>query len=274
MSGAGLSMVNDRWQTLCVLPLWGAGLSGQVIDSLWSTLWVVGLFVTGLLNFSVLWAPFHLRDFSHDPRYVGEYKYANPSGTENTAFKICLKTTIGYTLNFTTYQREKQICPLMIEMLVCISQYFKESLMRCILKNDHRKISPVFPSRQLSHCISVKAETIIMVGILWFINIDYLGSEMEIWAGGQSSLPVCGVITCTAHSGHGVCVEPGLHWSPEVWHAGTCWVNIAGNTQAHCRLDFWTKFWSCMFPKLWLWPDCSNPPCSGARTQIESLPTD
>lgn len=104
-----------------------------------------------------------------------------------------------------------------MEMLVCISHYSKESLMRCILKNDRRKISPVFPSCQLSHCIFVKAETIIMVRILWFINIDYLGSEREIWAGGQSSLPMCGVIAFTVHSGHGVCVEPGLHWSPEVW---------------------------------------------------------
>ena len=97
---------------------------------------------------------------------MGEYKHADQSGTEDTALKICLKTTIGYTLNFTTYQREKQICPLMIEMLVCISQYSKERLMRCILKNDSRKISLVFPSCHLSRCISVKAETIIMVRIL------------------------------------------------------------------------------------------------------------
>lgn len=103
--------------------------------------------------------------FSHDPRYAGEYKYADQSGAEDTALKICLKTTIGYTLNFTTYQGEKKICPLMIEMLVCISQYFQERLMRCILRNDSRKISPVFPSYQLSHFISVKAETI-MVRIL------------------------------------------------------------------------------------------------------------
>lgn len=109
----------------------------------------------------------------------------------------------------------------MIEMLVCISQYSKERLMRCILKNDSRKISLVFPSCHLSRCISVKAETIIMVRILWFINVDYLGSEMENWAGGQNSLPTSGVIACTVRSGHGVCVEPGLQWSPEVWHGQT-----------------------------------------------------
>lgn len=106
----------------------------------------------------------------------------------------------------------------MIEMLVCVSQYSKERLMRCILKNDRRKISPVFPSCQLSRCISVRAETIIMVRILWFINIDYLGSEMENWAGGRTPCPC---LAWTVLSGHGVCVEPGLQWSPEVWHGQT-----------------------------------------------------